>query len=348
MNTLKHHLILGLQDKFCSSFQGWIHSVYNLMRHIVAAKIGSLNKNSPYFCRNMKSIRSIQIIYVLAIYVAIQLMWWGYRIVQLSSELSDSTNALSRSIWMIVSEGSVFLIILALGVWRLTSAIRKERKLIEKERNFILAVSHELKTPIAATRLSLETLEKRSLTEAQQTKIVSTALKANLRLEGLVEKILQTTQLEQIENTVSLREQNISLKTEKIIARQICNQQLDASIEEGIWLKIMEEEYEILLDNLVQNAIKYVPDQSTITVTLKSSESVITLTVSDEGSGIPDPEKKRVFQKFYRIGDELTRSSKGTGLGLHLCQQIVHRNNGQIRIEDNFPKGAKFIITFSK
>ncbi len=90
--------------------------------------------------------------------------------------------------------------------------------------------------------------------------------------------------------------------------------------------------------------MKYSPKESIIRVELHSSGKEMQLTVSDEGIGIPDDEKRKVFDKFYRVGNENTRSTKGTGLGLYLCSRIVKSHNGYISVTDNQPQGSNFAV----
>ena len=105
-------------------------------------------------------------------------------------------------------------------------------------------------------------------------------------------------------------------------------------------------EFETIINNLIQNAIKYQNEGDKIVVRTITDESKVTIRIADHGPGIPDDEKQKVFEKFYRMGDEMTRSTKGTGLGLFLVKELTLRNKGQITIQDNEPNGSVFTITF--
>jgi two-component system, OmpR family, sensor histidine kinase CiaH len=94
----------------------------------------------------------------------------------------------------------------------------------------------------------------------------------------------------------------------------------------------------------VDNALKYSPKSSGITVKLEENKNDILFSVVDEGDGIPDMEKKMIFNKFYRVGDEATRKAKGTGLGLYLCKRIVKDHGGSITVTNNHPKGSVFTV----
>ena len=103
---------------------------------------------------------------------------------------------------------------------------------------------------------------------------------------------------------------------------------------------------QILVNNLLENAVKYSPREGKIECRLALKDHTIQLQVIDEGPGIPDNEKKKVFEKFYRIGNEATRTTKGTGLGLYLCKKIVEEHHGTIQVTDNSPSGCNFTVSF--
>ena len=100
--------------------------------------------------------------------------------------------------------------------------------------------------------------------------------------------------------------------------------------------------------NLIENALKYSDQNSNILVALGLKSEGIVLVVKDEGSGISDEDKSKVFDKFYRGNDELRRKTKGTGLGLYIVKYLVSKHNGSILIKDNSPKGSIFEVTFNK
>jgi two-component system sensor histidine kinase CiaH len=103
----------------------------------------------------------------------------------------------------------------------------------------------------------------------------------------------------------------------------------------------------ILANNLIDNAVKYSPPDSPITVLLKKQAEQGILEVRDEGGGIPKKEHKRIFQKFYRVGNEDTRTTQGTGLGLYLCRKITKDHKMHLLVSDNLPRGTKFTIRFN-
>jgi K+-sensing histidine kinase KdpD len=103
---------------------------------------------------------------------------------------------------------------------------------------------------------------------------------------------------------------------------------------------------QLLINNLLENAIKYSPKEKPVECSLQQKNGTIELHVIDQGTGIRDEEKKKIFKKFYRVGTEATRRTQGTGLGLYLCRKIAEDHDGNIAVKDNQPQGSDFIVSF--
>ncbi len=260
-------------------------------------------------------------------------------------------NALRNKIFMIVGEGGVFLLLLFLGIWWIKKNVWQDLKRAQKEKNFLLAVTHELKTPIAAIRLNSQTLKNRKLSEEQSQDLCTDIITESNRLETLVNNILLATQFEQ--NTVlgNWQKTDLSALVEAQIKRfqQLFPERtVNGNIHSNIFLQAEENMLVSLLFNLLENANKYSPVSEPISVLLKGSEHIVLLEISDFGIGIPDEERKSIFEKFHRVGNEETRSQKGTGLGLYIVKEICKAHKAEITISDNTPLGSRFQITFSK
>jgi len=287
-------------------------------------------------------------------------VWWGWQLYKLQSAYlhhlkSEGTtlpeNALRNKIFMIVGEGGVFLFLLFLGIWWITKNVWQDLKRAQKEKNFLLAVTHELKTPIAAIRLNSQTLKNRKLTEEQSQDLCADIITESNRLESLVNNILLATQFEQNTPLGNWHSVQLSVLIEKQIKRfhqLFPNRSVNSNIQSNILLEGEESMLESLLFNLLENANKYSPTSEPISISLKATEHLISLEVSDNGNGIPTEERKSVFEKFHRIGNEQTRSQKGTGLGLYIVKEICKAHRAEITISDNTPCGSRFQITFSK
>lgn len=250
-----------------------------------------------------------------------------------------------------LGEGSTFFVMILFGAVYVYRSTRRQLRLSRQEQNFMMAVTHELKTPIAVTRLNLETLQKRKLTPEQQEKLLTNTLFEADRLNTLCNNILFAAQLEG--GAYKADQQKIdmsSLVQECIETFQVHFPQrhINLKVTEGIYLFGEEMLLQMLINNLVDNALKYSPKTTEISVQLYTTNSKIEFQVADQGTGISDEEKKNVFKKFYRAFDENTRSTKGTGLGLYLCKKIIESHHGEIGIIDNRPTGSIFTATFHK
>ena len=155
--------------------------------------------------------RTAIIFYILSIYVIIQFIWWGYHLIELTQELVKKDELISKRVTMIMGEGTVFLVILFLGIWQIRRSIYKELKLSERQNNFLLSVTHELKTPLAANKLYIQTISKRELSKDQQNDLLRKAIDENRRLENMIDNILNASRLEN--NALSIEKEKFYLNT---------------------------------------------------------------------------------------------------------------------------------------
>lgn len=284
--------------------------------------------------------------YVLSAYVVLQFAWWGYHLIELSSEIAKNEDQPDRLI-MIIGEGSVFFLILLLGIWKIRSSIQKDIRLTERQSNFLLSVTHELKTPLASNKLYLQTLLKRtSLDREKQEELMHSAIKENVRLESMIENILTATRLEN--HVLKLQKEHTNLSNFLIEKAKKWSQErrsLSFEIEENIEADIDSFVIETVLINLLENAHKYAGPDAEITVYLHREKQSIVWGVKDNGQGIPEKFATSIFQKFVRIGNEETRMEKGTGLGLYIVKQLVLSHGDTITFEPNKPRGSIFKIT---
>jgi len=288
--------------------------------------------------------------YLLAAYIFLQFIWWAYLLIELNLELyaSETAQVRNKKILMVLGEGAVFFSILIAGLIISRNSIKKEISLIRQQRNFLLSITHELKTPISAIRLCLETLSKHpDLDHEKRITLQGNALANTSRLNELIDNVLLATRIESGENVLTAEWTNISELTNRILSRfnGESNSRINRNIEDGISLKVDPSAYDSILTNLIENALKYGGDNPT-TVLLKSADSRAILSISDEGPGISDEVKKKVFTKFYRAQNEETRSQKGTGLGLYIVKELVELHRGKISIENNPKNGALFQVEF--
>lgn len=248
---------------------------------------------------------------------------------------------------MILGEAIVFVISLVIGVWLINRGYHKEVMAAQQRRNFLLSITHELKSPLASIRLVLETFLKRELPKQQIDKLSLTGIKETERLNTLVNDLLLSARLESAyqphQELLSLPEllQEIILKLEDKYPKATFswNQEMAVDDFRGDRLGLTS-----VALNLLENAVKYSQGDPVIEVRLSQEGRKIKFEVADQGIGISDKEKKNIFEKFYRVGNEDTRKTKGTGLGLYIVSEIVKAHQGSISVYDNHPKGTVFCI----
>ena len=317
-----------------------------------------------------KKLVLVTVVYwVLLMYMVAALIWWfialnnqniamaQMRLVQINKDDAnyitkvEKINELQkRKTAQYIGEGCTFLALILVGavfVYRVTG---REIKLSQQQQNFMMAITHELKTPIAVTRLNLETLQKRRLEEDKQQRLISNTLHEANRLNTLCNNILLAAQLDGGAYKATKYEINFSDLVEGCIDDFIGRyplRKIEANISEQMYIMGEELLLQMLVNNLIENALKYSPKESTIKIVLEQNATTIVLQVIDEGIGITDEEKKKIFEKFYRTGNENTRTTKGTGLGLYLCKKIMQGHNGYITMTDNTPQGSIFAANFS-
>ena len=319
---------------------------------------------------NRRKLQMVTIVYwVLLLYIIAALVWWAFSLLQQNTEIFQQRRAAldssapgyalqvkkideqqRRGEYKYIGEGCAFLLLILVGAVFVYRAVRRQFRLQQQQQNFVMAVTHELKTPIAVVRLNLETMQKYQLEEEKKRKLVQMTLQETLRLDTLINNILISSQLEGGAYRLSKEELDLSALVKDVVRgfqSRYPDRVVQAVVQEEIDLQGDAMLLKLLLSNLLENANKYSPKNTPVFLSLSGEEDTITLEVADEGAGIPDEEKKAVFEKFYRIGNEQTRKAQGTGLGLFICQKIAHDHGGNILIKDNQPAGSKFIVQFS-
>ncbi|MDQ6814640.1 MAG: ATP-binding protein [Bacteroidota bacterium] len=248
-----------------------------------------------------------------------------------------------------IGEGSTFLALILIGAVFVYRATRRQLTLSLQQQNFMMAVTHELKTPIAVTRLNLETMQKRRLEEQQQQRLINITLQEVNRLNSLCNNILLASQLDAGEYKISKNEVNISELAKRVFndfkTRQ-GSREIKGMFEDRLFVTGEELLLEMLMSNLIENALKYSPKNATVTISLVKDLRGIEFVVKDEGPGIAEGERSKIFEKFYRVGNEVTRTAKGTGLGLYLSKQIAKDHQAEITVAGNGERGSVFTVSF--
>ncbi|MBL7215758.1 MAG: GHKL domain-containing protein [Phycisphaerae bacterium] len=220
---------------------------------------------------------------------------------------------------------------------------------MEEQKRFISDAAHELRTPIAIIKSTLQLAQskKRSVEFYEET--ITRALEDIERLNALIEQLLQLSRLENADNLRQWEVVNIANLIEDIV------EQYEPLVnEKGFRLntqlcpaQIRGNPHQIrqLMLNLIDNAVQYAPPQTTITLSVEIHDKMAVITVHDEGSGIPEDECPRLFDRFYRVSKARDRNSGGSGLGLAIAKEIAILHSGNITIESNSQNGTSFVVT---
>ena len=286
-------------------------------------------------------------VYLLGAYVLIQFLWWGYHLIDLTRASQHTDELITKRIVMIIGEGSVFLVLLLFGLWKIKRSIKKEIQIARQQNNFMLSVTHELKTPLAATKLYLQTIQKHQLSAEKQAELIQKALDESSRLETLVEQILTASRLEQ--QAMPRLMTSISLKDFLTHLIHIQEKRFNSSIRlndfEDIQLETDPLIFTNILNNLIENGFKYGNTEKGLDLTVhKENDYSVSIDVRDYGKGIPVEQQDLLFKKFNRLENEETRTTKGTGLGLFIARECARTLGGNLRLIKVDGPGACFQI----
>jgi two-component system sensor histidine kinase CiaH len=313
-----------------------------------------------------KKLRFIFIGYwFLLAYIIVALVFWfielnkqnqqmvQYRMEQLKKDdpqyytaVQEIEGSKNRKTTQYIGEGSIFLFFILTGAFYIMRALRRQFKQAQQQQNFMMTITHELKTPIAITKLNLETLQKRKLDESQQQHLIQNTIQEANRLNTLCNNLLLASQMETGKFTITKEAIDLGQLANECVndfAIRFPQRTINADIDHELFIIGDRLLLQMGINNLIDNAIKYSPKETAVVISTKKQGNFIDLSVKDHGKGIEDIEKKKVFDKFYRAGK---KDAKGTGLGLYLTKKIVQQHNANIFVTDNIPAGSIFTILF--
>ncbi|MEO8763968.1 MAG: ATP-binding protein [Ginsengibacter sp.] len=321
--------------------------------------------------KNKFKIKRLQTIYILywflLSYILAALVFWFIALnrqnIQLSQYRQDMIDvddpshqqkqnkiiiSRNRKTAQYIGEGIAFLSLILTGAAFVFRAINRQFKLSQQQQNFMMAITHELKTPIAVTKLNLETLQKRTLNDEQRQKLISTTIQEANRLNALCNNMLLTSQIEL--GGYNIIKENIDFA--RLVAEcahdfiiRFPNRKIEINLPEEAFISADLLLLTLAVNNLLDNAIKYSGKEDIVLLTMFQTSKETKLQVIDEGPGIPPGDREKIFEKYYRGN---MRQQKGTGLGLYLTRKIVQEHNGTIKMKKNFPQGSIFEITLIK
>ena len=325
----------------------------------------------PLSIYKTKRLRFIFFLYwFFLLYIIAALVWWFialnkqnhqmavFEIAQLRKESPDYDSTVAaildqekRKTAQYIGEGSVFFLLIGVGAFIIFRAVLKQFRQGQQQQNLMMAITHELKTPIAVAKLNLETLQKRKLDESQQQHLIENTIQETNRLNTLCSNILLSSQIETGRYSLSKEEINFSELVQNCASDFIIRypkRNIHTNIAEEIFLQGDHLMLQMAINNLIDNALKYSSKEAAVTISLEVQANEIFLSVADGGKGIEAPEKKKIFDKYYRIGNKATKEAKGTGLGLYLTKKIIQQHKAAIFLKDNIPTGSIFVIKFKQ
>ena len=229
-----------------------------------------------------------------------------------------------------------------------------EQEKEERERRlFVSNVSHELRTPLTSVKSYLEALDEGALSEPVAPDFIKVSLDETNRMMRMVSDLLSLSRIDNATSHLDIELTNFTAFITFILNRfdKIRSQNADKKYEiirdypiNSIWVEIDTDKMTQVIDNIINNAIKYSPDGGKITVSMKTTETQMILSISDEGLGIPKKDLPKIFDRFYRVDKARSRAQGGSGLGLAIAKEIIKQHHGFIWAKSEYGKGSTFTI----
>ncbi|HEX2750472.1 MAG TPA: HAMP domain-containing sensor histidine kinase [Verrucomicrobiales bacterium] len=263
-------------------------------------------------------------------------------------------NSYTSLVWWCSGVIGTALVIALLGLWTARRSLLRERKLGEMKSQFVSSVSHELRAPVGSMRLMAEALASRKVTGAAADEFHRLMASEGARLSGLIENVLDYARIEQGRKRYTFAETDVGALVQdavKLMAPQAEERGQRISADTAPLTMVPRVDAAALqqaLINLIENALKFSPPDTAVKITLSEgpSRDAWSLAVTDQGAGIPKEEHTRIFERFYRPGNELRRETTGTGIGLAIVKHVVEGHGGRIRVESEPGKGSVFTMEF--
>lgn len=269
---------------------------------------------------------------------------------RLSEFVADQRSALR----MFMFEGVFFVLVTLSGLLVLARSVAAARELEMRQHNFLLAVTHEFRTPISAMRLLIETLLYRDPPRERLEEYLRRMERELTRLQRSSDQVLASARLEQLAQLDEATREDLDQLVPALVNKVRGSYEARGArltvvpAGEPLPVRLPPEAFELVLTNLLDNAVKYSPGpEKPVLVELARRGDIAALAVEDEGVGVPPKEAEKVFERFYRPGSEMTRRSQGVGLGLYLVRSIVELMGGRVACEprQDGRRGTRFTVT---
>lgn len=262
----------------------------------------------------------------------------------LNLEVKEIEAERDRKTAQYLGEGITFLLLILAGAIFVFRMVNRQLLQSRLQQNFMMAITHELKTPIAVTKLNLETMQKRKLEFEQQQKLIRSTIQEANRLNALCNNMLLLSQIDA--GGYTLTKEKFDLGTlagecAEDLSLRFPNRKIETCFDGEVIMIGDRLLLQLAVNNLLDNAIKYSGKEDVISLKVFRENRLIKLQVIDAGQGITTEEKGRIFEKYFR-GSQ--KQMKGTGLGLYLTKEIVKQHHGDISVANNIPRGCVFEI----
>lgn len=274
----------------------------------------------------------------------------GFTVAPAALSEFQTTQAGYRRMFML--EGLTFVAVIISALVFVSSRLRAERELKERQQNFLSAVTHEFKTPVSTLRLLIETALYRELPAGKLRSYLLDMERELGRLEQSSDRVLASARLEEASEAPVLVAEELNSVMQGISGKarsglETRGATLQVTYSPGrLPVSLDRQAFELVINNLLDNAVKYSPGpHRPVRIELSQDGYVAQVRVCDEGVGIPEGEAERIFERFYRPGSEMTRTTQGVGLGLHLVRSTMEAMNGWVRYEPNAAgRGSCFVV----
>ena len=305
----------------------------------------------------------------MVIFLMANVIWWFILMdrvtdekIQMSQELGASPEVIehiyeqeSSRRRMVMLEGVVFFLFLLAGLWMIYRTLVKQRELRQQQENFMMAITHELKTPLASINLYVDSLLTPEIAEQEKQNILPKIKHDVYRLKRQIENVLEVARhhgstekssYESFDLSQLLGQRLDALK--KFYAN--VNYKLKTDIEESVRIYGDRRSIGKAIDLILENSLVHNEGRDIeIAVELAISKNIISLNIGDNGCGVDKEELASIFDQFYRAGPELTRPSYGTGLGLYIAKEIINSHGGTISVISEGPsRGIKFLVKLKR
>lgn len=281
---------------------------------------------------------------LLALAVGWQVMLW--------SGLDPVRPGFDTRDWMFLIFGTIFFVLVMIGLAGLCTWLLQEMRSNQRQRAFLDAVTHEMKTPMASFRLYLDTLRRHDPPSEQRREFIDRMSEDLDRLDRTVAKVLDAARAEEhgrnpIREQVDLNRLLNACVDDVLTRYRLSRDSVDLCVDPETSVRGDASELELIFSNLLENAIKYSDDPVKVRVRVEPlREDRVRVEIADSGIGIPPRELRKIFRRFYRVGRDMQRTVAGLGLGLFVVRSLVRKQGGRVvALSEGAGRGSRFVVT---